>query len=792
MVFLFVLLSMVLIPFLVFILGLQVIALGDYLKSGFTEPFRFETNFSRYFEYREFLYLAIFIILLSIGSLLWNTIFSSRARERYKVKHLTLFEKRNHSHLASTYEAKKGLQRIEFNSKGNSLGNKTISGLLDVVFNKPKKLYNKLITKLKMSDVHKLNTYTKYKLEGNESGRRSGIPIVTKRNKVWVDAGDVNSLIVGGTRSGKTYSVINIMIQLARMARESLLIMDVKGELYINHAQSLRNDGYDVFRLDFINPKKSVKYNPLGVIVKKYRKAYSDWLELMKQDEYVLLKKKIATKTIILRELQNKLNTIKVQNEKNSILLKEKILKAEIEELINTLPKPDYSKAKEYSLDIAMTLCMDESKDPFWPSSAATLLDGYINFLLEEKIDDGDGGWQWLPDNMINMYSVKMLHDLGKTPLKPSQYDGCNNVLEYYVKHYRNVDDTSSMKLKAYLDAPDNTGGSISSVFDDKIKYYLANENILAMTSESEFDLTQLGNKKTAIFVCIHDEKSTFHSLASIVFSQLYEELIEEARDMAERTGTSIQRLARSIMVIWDEFANGARWDNITNALAAGLSRGIRYNLVIQDYSQLNTLYGHDKAGTIKSNCLDTVFLLANDNQTLRDVSERCGKGLRWDKNQNQKVTYDVIPVDRLNKLSMGEVVQIRARKNAYISRLLAYDDYNFVKNLPKTPFDPDRKLDNVKKFNILKAWKQRIEGDDKLQIELLNSNKPEIKNNPVVKSIKEKEKLNINNLSNNDKNSYIKDAIQTIKNKTSKERKNMMNNYVNSLNLNLSGMSYE
>ena len=782
---LFLLFSFFFIPLLTCFTGLQLIALGDYVKSEFNEPFQFEFNVFRYLEYKEYMYLIMFITLLAMISIFWTTVFSRRARERYKIKHLTLDEKRNYSHLAKTHEAKKGTQRIEFNRKGQSLDNDTIRGFFDVVFDNPKRLYNKIITKLKLSDVHKLNTLTNYKIEGNKSGKRAGLPIITKRNKVWVESGDINTIGVGSTRSGKTYGIIHILIQLLRMCKESMMIMDVKGELYLKHAESLRRDGYDVFRVDFIYPKKSVKWNPLGVIVKKYRKAYNDWLELMKKEENALKTKVIATKTLVLREVQNQLKDVQAQNKKNSLLVKEKILKAELEDLIDNLPKPDYSKAKEYSLDIAMTLCMDESKDPFWPSSAATLLDGYINFLLEEKIDDGNGGWKWLPDKMINMYSVKMLHDLGKTPLNPKQYDGCDNVLQYYIKHYRNIDDTSSMKLKAYLDAPDNTEGSISSVFDDKIKYFLANENILSMTSESEFELTQMGDKKTAVFVCVHDEKSTFHSLASILFSQIYEELIEEARDVAERTKTDIQRLKRSIMVVWDEFANGARWDNITNALAAGLSRGIRYMLIIQDYAQLDNLYGQ-KANTIKANCLNTTFLLANDNKTLDEVSSRCGKGLRWDRNKNDKIQYDVVPKDRLMKLSLGEVVQIRARKNPYISRLLGFDDYCFVKNLPKTPHDEDRVLENVQKFNILKAWQKRIEGDDKLQIEMNKPTKPVNKHRNLSNSSKdlEKNKNVINTLNElrhttkNNQNQSLDNDISNLKKSTSNIRKEMLNKF--------------
>ena len=782
MVILFVVLSCILIPILYIFIGLQLIALGDFVKSGYDfNQLHLVTDVRRYLEYREYMYLIIFLILLTISSVLWNTIFSSRARERYKIKHVTLREKREHHHLASVHEAVKGTTRIEFTSSGKAKGNKTIRGLFDIVFDPIKRSWNKLIVFLKLSDVHKFNTMKNWHIEGNESGRRAGVPIYTRRGRIYCDAEDTNSLIVGSTRSGKTYGIIHILIQSLRMAKESMMIMDVKGELYMKHAQSLRNDGYDVIRVDFIHPKKSAKWNPLGVIVKKYRQAYSEWIDLMDEDQYQDLQDQLYLKNCVLKEIRNKKKTPKTPEDLDKLKRKETIIESDIEELMKLMPRPDYSKAKEYSLDIAMTLCNDESKDPFWPSSAATLLDGYINFLLEERIDDGNGGWQWLPDNMINMYSVKMLHDLGKTPLDPKAYEGCDTVLSYYVKKYRNVDDASAMKLKAYLDAPQNTEGSISSVFDDKIKYFLANENILAMTAESEFELTQLGTKKTAIFVCVHDEKGTFHSLASILFSQIYQELIEEARDVAEKTQTDIQRLSRDVFVVWDEFANGARWDNIGNALSAALSRGIRYALVIQDYDQLERLY-HDLSGTIKGNCQNLIFLMANDNKTKDDISKACGTRIRWDRNKQQKVEEPCVPVDRLGLLSMGEAVIIRGRKNPYIARLLGFDSYNFAKNLPKTPHEEDKKLNNVEKFNILKAWKQRTDADEKHHFEMESAAKTisdDENRRPARKKVDKVSKQKTDEPK--DDLRLNKDQIR-IMNKTREARSKLMNTFIDAV----------
>ena len=94
MLLLFALISIVIIPLLCLFLGLQVISLGDYVRSGFTERFRIITDPYRYLEYPEFLYLVLFLTLMILLSFLWNTLFSYNARQKHKIRFLTLEERR--------------------------------------------------------------------------------------------------------------------------------------------------------------------------------------------------------------------------------------------------------------------------------------------------------------------------------------------------------------------------------------------------------------------------------------------------------------------------------------------------------------------------------------------------------------------------------------------------------------------------------------------------------------------------------------------------------------------------
>ena len=76
-----------------------------------------------------------------------------------------------------------------------------------------------------------------------------------------------NVLVVGAAGSGKTRSIVSPNIL---QASGSYVITDPKGLLHKKYGDYLRKKGYRVRVLDFINPEKSDKYNPLMYIRSEY------------------------------------------------------------------------------------------------------------------------------------------------------------------------------------------------------------------------------------------------------------------------------------------------------------------------------------------------------------------------------------------------------------------------------------------------------------------------------------------------------------------------------------------
>jgi len=87
------------------------------------------------------------------------------------------------------------------------------------------------------------------------------------------------------------------------------------------------------------------------------------------------------------------------------------------------------------------------------------------------------------------------------------------------------------------------------------------------LTSRSDFDLAELGQEKTAIFVAISDFDSTYYSISALFFTQAFQELYK----LASKTGGTLPVFTRFIM---DEFCNIGYIPDFTQKLSTMRSRG--------------------------------------------------------------------------------------------------------------------------------------------------------------------------------------------------------------------------
>ena len=310
-------------------------------------------------------------------------------------------------------------------------------------------------------------------------------------------------------------------------------------------------------------------------------------------------------------------------------------------------------KSVELLDDLALNILYDEKNtgDPFWEKSGADYFSGLALGLFEDASEE-----------QINLNSMNLMSNLGE-----ERFGGPNN---NYIKEYFNMKDPSRpayVNASGTVYAPEETKGGVLSTFKQKVKLFSSRDNLSEMLSYSDFEMKDIGRKKTAVFMIVQDEKKTLHPLATIFIKQCYETLI----DVAQESGGHLPFRTNFIL---DEFANMPPLKDVTTMVTAARSRHIRFTFIIQNFAQLTKVYGKEDAETIKGNC-NILYLISSELQALEEISKMCGEVKSKEKEKTSSTP--LVTVSDLQRLKQFEIIAIRLRMMPF-----------------KTQFTPDYKLD--------------------------------------------------------------------------------------------------
>ncbi len=272
-----------------------------------------------------------------------------------------------------------------------------------------------------------------------------------------------------------------------------------------------------------------------------------------------------------------------------------------LQPIINAVNDGDNDKAEMLAWDLTNNLVGKPEGEKIWTNGECSIIAAAILCVVCDNRNRPDY------QNMTNVYwfIAEMVKTIGnKMPL-----------LEYVKKL------PSTHPAKALLSisdvAPSRTRGSFYTSALTTLRLFTT-KSIYSITHTSDFQLSDIGKKKQALFIILPDEKTTFYPVASLVVSQQYEQLA----NLADTRGG---RLKQRVNFLLDEFGNFAPINDMSNKLTVGAGRGMRFNLFIQSFSQLKEKYDENVSNTIKANCQTWVYLQADDPDTLKEISEKLG-----------------------------------------------------------------------------------------------------------------------------------------------------------------------
>ena len=355
----------------------------------------------------------------------------------------------------------------------------------------------------------------------------------------------------------------------------------------------------------------------------------------------------------------------------------------------------NYDKANELLNDLSTNIVVDgQGQDPFWQNAAADYLTGLGLALFQDA-----------PLEEININSINLMINQGEERFAASTY-----MKEYF----KMQDPTSSIaiNLAGTVTTADETKAGIMTVLQQKVKTLAVTRNLSEMLSKNDFDMASIGEKPTALFMIIQDEKTTYHSLATIFIKQCYECLISTAY----KHGGALPVRTNFLL---DEFANMPKIKDISTMVTAARSRHIRFTFIIQNFAQLDKVYGKEDAQTIRGNCINTIYLLTGELSALEEISKLCGdKIVRVGKDKKEE-TRPLVTISELQRMKPDEYVLVRHRCPPYKGKLkMDYNsDFGFgVGNdiYGKDVVYPQREMGEVKVFSVkdfVRAKKEQSRG---------------------------------------------------------------------------------
>ena len=250
---------------------------------------------------------------------------------------------------------------------------------------------------------------------------------------------------------------------------------------------------------------------------------------------------------------------------------------------------------------IGQSIVSDNSKDPYWPRTAADLFAFGGGYLTEYKE----------PGKEITVEDIgRLISEITETK------EGKDEFLDLIRE--QDVDVNLRRQVMPALDNAESTARCVRSGFDEAISQFTYDPDLIDMMQRSDFDPESLfGEKPVAVFFIVPPENSGANALYSIFLQQMF--------GFVART-CNIRGLAclpRRLNFVIDE-AGVTKIEGLSKKLAFARGYNIRFTLAVQSISQLKS-YG-DEYRSIIENCKSMCYLGGFNRELMDDIIDTVGK----------------------------------------------------------------------------------------------------------------------------------------------------------------------
>lgn len=254
--------------------------------------------------------------------------------------------------------------------------------------------------------------------------------------------------------------------------------------------------------------------------------------------------------------------------------------------------------------------------DKFWDDSSVLLISALILYLMYEA-PASEQNFSTLMYMILNCQVSE--NEMVENPL----------MMLFGELERRDPQHPAVLQFKSFMLGAKKTLQSI--LISAAANLYMFNSRKFAeMTSRDEMFLPRMGLEQRALFIVLPDNDTTFNFIATMLYTQLFDQLFRLADSTPEYNGA----LPVHVRLMMDEFANVALPKNFKNILAVCRSRNISCDIILQNIAQLKSLFKDDWEGII-GNCDTLLYLGGNEYGTYEYLSKILGKETERTKSQS-------------------------------------------------------------------------------------------------------------------------------------------------------------
>ncbi len=410
---------------------------------------------------------------------------------------------------------------------------------------------------------------------------------------------DYHSIVLGTTGANKTQGYVFPFVYTLGFSnvKPNMVITDPKGEIYNTMAETLKRQGYDVQVFNLSDPIRSSRWNPFEAPWDMFQRA-------QKIDQEI--KKRVNTdpSKTGLRVISSSYPP--EWYEFNGIAFPQKEM---AENEMRTFKQRLISDAETDIKDICAAMCpIENERDPSWEQGARDLIQATAMAMLEDSLNPSLGMTK-AKFNFYNIFKILSLRD--------NDPQASFKTIKNYFEGRDRLSPATSLAQTVTANA-ENTMRNFFGVVTQKLSMF-NDKGICYITSGTDIVFENFTKKPTVFFLIVPDQIKVRHALATLCVSQLYKALV----NLANLRGG---KLPWPTYFILDEFGNMPKMNDFATIVTVSRSRGIFLTLVLQDYKQLETIYGPENAVTIRNNCNHQVFIGVNDMDTRKMFSDLMGE----------------------------------------------------------------------------------------------------------------------------------------------------------------------